>query len=261
VTSPATEQSQAELAEARYLATPRAIRDRAEALYQLAVRGELASFVVDETRLAELAAYVVRVTRGVYPDLKTIPKHTRFRHFGVGGVDRVARLDADLAALSPGDRLGAKFELAITSVLLDAGAGERWTYREAGGEAFTRSEGLAVASYHLFASGALSDDPARDPHRADAVALSRFSGDDLARAFQVRPDNPLVGVEGRASILRRLGEVIGRKPEYFGAASPRCSMRWVTSGRGGRCARAGISVTSGLTRWSAAFPSTSFHSG
>ena len=221
MTGPAAEPSPVEVAEAKYLATAGAVRDRAQALYELAARGELANFSVDETRLVPLAEYVVGVTRAAYPDVKAIPGHTRFRHFDVGGIDRVARLDARLSGLPPTDRLCAKFDLAITSVLLDAGAGERWSYREAGGQTYTRSEGLAVASYDLFVSGALSDDPARAPFRADAAALTRLGPDDLGRAFQVRADNPLVGLEGRASILRRLGEVIGRKPEIFGAASPR----------------------------------------
>jgi len=219
VIGPAAEPSLAEVAEAKYLATTRAVRDRAHALYELAARGELANFSLDETRLAPLAEYVVRVTRAAYPDVKAIPSHTRFRHFDVGGIDRVARLDARLSGLPPTDRLSAKFELAITSVLLDAGAGERWCDREAGGDTYTRSEGLAIASYDLFVSGGLSDDPARAPFRADAGALTRLGADDLGRAFQVRADNPLVGLEGRASILRRLGEVIIRKPEVFGATS------------------------------------------
>ena len=223
MTPPLGQPSAAEVAEARYLATPRAVRERAEALYGLAVRGELAHFAVDETRLPALAERVVRVCQATYPDLRAIPDHTRFRHFGVGGVDRVAWLDARLAALSPDDRLCAKFELAITSVLLDAGAGERWSFREPGGETYTRSEGLAVASYHLFAGGALADDPAHAPYRADAGALARFGEDDLARAFQVRADNPLIGLPGRAAILRRLGEAVAAHPGVFGdgAAPPR----------------------------------------
>jgi hypothetical protein len=201
-------------AEAAYLRTPQAIRARAEALYQLGARGELSHFSVDETRLPSLVERVVRVTRAAYPDVRAIPNHTRFRHFGVGGVDRVARLDA----LAPEARLGAKLELAITSVLLDAGAGERWSYREPGGGTYARSEGLAVASYHLFASGALSDDPMREPLRADAAAMIRLRAEDLARAFQVSAENPLVGVDGRLAILRRLGEAIGRRPEMFGGS-------------------------------------------
>jgi hypothetical protein len=225
VTGRAETPSPEELAEVQYLATPRAIRERAEAIHQLGARGELGHFALDESKLTALAERVVEVSRATYPDVRRIPRHTRFRHFGVGGVDRVARLDARLAGLSPDDRLCAKFELAITSVLLDAGAGERWAYREPGGETYTRSEGLAVASFHLFESGALSDDPARDPRRADARALAGFTEGDLARAFQVGPDNPLVGLEGRAAILRRLGAVVDANPQIFdpgagGAAGP-----------------------------------------
>jgi hypothetical protein len=199
-------------AEAAYLRTPQAIRARAEALYQLGLRGALSHFSIDETRLPLLVERVVRVTRSAFPDVRAIPNHTRFRHFGVGGIDRVARLDA----LAPEARLGAKLELAITSVLLDAGAGERWAYREPGGGTYARSEGLAVASYHLFASGALSDDPAREPLRADAAAMIRLGAGDLARAFQVSAENPLVGVDGRLAILHRLGEAIGRRRDVFG---------------------------------------------
>jgi hypothetical protein len=215
VTPPLPTPSAAEVAEAQYLATPRAVRDRAQALYLLGAQGDLEHFAIDETKLAPLAERVVRVSRATYPDLRAIPDHTRFRHFGAGGIDRVAQLDAQLAGLSRDDRLCAKFELAITSVLLDAGAGERWVFREPGAAEYTRSEGLAVASYHLFVGGVLSDDPARAPHRADARALAHFSDDDLARAFQVGPGNPLVGLDGRASILRRLGEAISGHPEVF----------------------------------------------
>ena len=221
MTPPAGTPSPAEVAEAQYLASARAVRDRAQALYRLGARGELEHFALDEGQLTPLAERVVQVCRASYPDVRAIPSHTRFRHFAAGGIDRVAALEAGLAGLSPDDRLCAKFELAITSVLLDAGAGERWAYQEPAGQRYTRSEGLAVASYHLFAGGALSDDPARAPYRADARALAGFSAGDLARAFQVGPDNPLVGLEGRASILRRLGEVVALHPEVFGAASPR----------------------------------------
>jgi hypothetical protein len=217
VTAPAETPSPKEAAEARYLATPRAIRERAEAIHRLGARGELEHFALDETRLPSLAERVVRVSRATYPDLRAIPRHTRFRHFGVGGVDRVARLDARLAGSRPTTACARSSSWPSPASCWDAGTGERWAYREAGGDTYTRSEGLAVASYHLFDSGALSDDPRRAPHRADARALAAFTAGDLAGAFQVGPDNPLVGLEGRASIVRRLGEVVGSHPEVFGA--------------------------------------------
>ena len=59
-------------------------------------------------------------------------------------------------------RARAEFDLAIVSVLLDAGAGPRWRYRDAvTGESIGRSEGLAIASLDMFAAGAFSGDARR----------------------------------------------------------------------------------------------------
>jgi hypothetical protein len=72
---------------------------------------------------------------------------------------------------------------------------------------FTRSEGLGVASFRAFMAGVFSADPS-DPLRVDAMALKRLDAAALASAFQVSTANPLVGVEGRAALLVRLGEVL-----------------------------------------------------
>jgi Protein of unknown function (DUF1688) len=106
----------------------------------------------------------------------------------------------------------------VVSVLLDAGAGDAWRYREpATGMVLSRSEGLAVASFDLFEGGACSADP-RQPLRADASALAAVDRQTLASAFQARDDNPLAGLEGRAQLLSRLGRTIAAKPAMFGAA-------------------------------------------
>jgi hypothetical protein len=102
----------------------------------------------------------------------------------------------------------------VLSVLLDAGAGDAWHYLEPAtrGE-WRRSEGLAVASFDLFAAGVCSADPSQ-PLRADAETLAGFAPDTLARAFQVTETNPLAGLEGRAELLRRLGQTIATKPMF-----------------------------------------------
>jgi hypothetical protein len=112
----------------------------------------------------------------------------------------------------------AAFDLAIVSVLLDAGAGAQWRYEEGRtGETYARSEGLAVASFDMFIGGAFSNRP-EDPFRVDAEALLTLTPDDLAAGFQVGPDNPLVGLEGRVALLNRLGRVVATNPDIFGAA-------------------------------------------
>jgi Protein of unknown function (DUF1688) len=200
--------------ELTYLRSPRAIRERCEAIYVLAREGKLENWSLDEARLDEIARRVARTTRATYPDVRAIPSHSRWRHFAAGGVDRVRALDERLEAMGDDDRLAARFDLVITSVLLDAGAGDRWRYRDAGGLPYGRSEGIAVASYDLFVAGAFSDDPLGAPLRADAAALERTTRDSLANGLQVGVDNPMIGVAGRAALLSRLGAVVRATPAW-----------------------------------------------
>ena len=197
---------EAAAAELAYLRSPRAVRERCQALYDLALAGKLEHFAVNEGRLDGVVELVLEVTRELYPELSRIPYHGRFRHFGAGGVDRLALFDRTLSGLSREEQLMARFELVITSVLLDAGAGERWSYREASGATYTRSEGLAVASYDWFAAGGLASEK-----------LAAVTPAELAAAFQVTPDNPLIGVEGRARLLNELGRVVAENPRCFGS--------------------------------------------
>ncbi|MFO1147164.1 MAG: URC4/urg3 family protein [Alsobacter sp.] len=207
--------SEADLA--RSLLSPRAVRERAHALLDKGIRGELVHFEVDSGRLARCADYVLDVIRSNYPTLD-VPFHARWRHFAAGGFDRWATLDRDTTWANSAAKARAAFDLAITSVLLDAGAGPDWRYREtASGESFARSEGLAVASFDMFVAGRFSADPA-SRLRADANRLADLDPADLAAGFQVDADNPMVGLEGRAALLRRLGEAVAAEPGVFGRA-------------------------------------------
>jgi hypothetical protein len=71
----------------------------------------------------------------------------------------------------------------------------------------------------MFARGAFSFD-AREPLRADA--LEQLHADVLRQGLQISDTNPLVGVEGRADLLRRLGKTVAANPKVFGMKdSPR----------------------------------------
>jgi hypothetical protein len=190
-----------------------AVRERCGVVHRWVADGRSPHFALDESRLRAVAAYVADVTREAYPDLK-IPYHSRWRHFSAGGVDRwgalAARSDADGL-----ERARMAADLATVSVLLDAGAGDRWRYRERdSGLSFARSEGLAVASFDMFRAGAFSADPAR-PWRVDSVALATIDAATLARHFQVGAENPLVGLEQRSALLRRLGKALADRADLF----------------------------------------------
>jgi hypothetical protein len=203
-----------------YLRSPVAIRERCQQMLELACAAQLRHFAYHPEKLPEVAAYVVEVTRAAYPELD-VPFHSRWRHFDVGGRDRVAQLDEHLGACSPAERARCHFDLVMTSVLLDAGAGEHWYYHEArSGQTYARSEGLAVASFNAFSTGLFSS-RGDYPWQADARGLQRITDVALADAFQVTADNPLTGLAGRAALLRALGTVVAGAPQYFGTGAAR----------------------------------------
>lgn len=230
---------------------PATIRLRCASVMRAVEANLSPSFRLDREALPALAERVARLTRERFPTLD-IPFHSRWRHFEAGGVDRKAEMDTALAGQ---DRLGvarARFDLAVVSVLLDAGAGAQWAYTEgqvlgtaarpraaadellamldqaattgtptpaappaeppvpAGGRRYTRSEGLGVASFRAFMAGAFSS-RAGEPLRADAGALRHVDAAALRAVFQSSPDNPVVGLEGRASLLARLGAVLAEE--------------------------------------------------
>jgi hypothetical protein len=203
---------------AALLRTTGAVRSRSAQLLERARSGMSRWFVVRDDLLPAAADEVAAVTHARYPDLK-IPYHSRWRHFEAGGVDRRGDLDTLLAGAHPQERARAMIDLTVVSVLLDAGAGAGWGFVEnRGGTSarFTRSEGLAVASWHGFVSGAFSSDPER-PLQVDAAALRVLTENRLADVLQATQDNPLVGLPGRVQLLRRLGDALAAQPDVFGA--------------------------------------------
>lgn len=166
-----------------YLLSLRAVRIHANKVFEAAKRGELKHFDYDESRMSEVADYVSKVidvsnsSKPLYKDTHTyqtfqrdfgpdkydtIPPHGRWQHFDVGGVTRVDSLIKQWTSESDVDKTEITrrlIDLFFVSVLLDAGAGDVWRYKESdSGQEVVRSEGIAVASLHMFQAGAFSSD-------------------------------------------------------------------------------------------------------
>ncbi|MGL4573593.1 MAG: URC4/urg3 family protein [Burkholderiaceae bacterium] len=198
------------------LRNPLTIRERSENILAATRKGRSQWFTVDDSKLAHAARIVAEVTRQRYPSLIT-PYHSRWRHFEAGGVDRLRELNFRLRGTATFERAMAQIDLAVVSVLLDAGAGDAWRFTEAGTQqTLARSEGLGVASFHMFMAGAFSSS-ADTPLRADAKGLQSIELHALARGFQVSESNPLVGLAGRAALMQSLGKALAARPDLFGA--------------------------------------------
>ena len=181
----------------------------------LALGDRLPNFRVDLGKLDDTAKLVIDITKAAYPTLD-VPFHSRWRHFDIDGFDYWDEIDKAMAWPSAAERSRTAIDLVIVSVLLDAGAGPNWKFLyPVSGEYVTRSEGLALASLVMFRNCEFSKWPSY-PLRVDAEMLEAITEEKLAEGFQVRNDNPLQGVAGRADLLRRLGRTIAAKPEVFG---------------------------------------------
>jgi hypothetical protein len=189
-----------------FLRSPAAIRQRCEAVFEFVRSGRSRHFRLDLEQLPRAVDLTWQVTRESYPDVANIPVHSRINHFAAGGVDRLRGFEAQLPDAR--ERARSLTDLIVTSVLLDAGAGSSWRYTEAGtGVSVGRSEGLALASFHCLAQGVFSSDPGR-PLQADAAGLRALTTERLEQAFQSSPANTVIGLEGRAALLRKLGAAV-----------------------------------------------------
>ncbi|MGF1457480.1 MAG: URC4/urg3 family protein [Leptolyngbyaceae cyanobacterium] len=203
-----------------YLREPQAIRDRCQQLFTFCQADKLDYFACDLNRLEAVADYVVETTQQLYPEFD-IPFHSRWRHFDAGGTPRLAQLQESFRYLSVDAAARSQLDLAIVSVLLDAGAGSLWRYYDQEtDQVLGRSEGLAIASLHAFQRGTFSSQP-ESPYQVDAAGLQALTTRDLVEVFQVSADNPLVGLAGRLTLLQQLGQTLAAQPQRFGADCPR----------------------------------------
>jgi hypothetical protein len=106
------------------------------------------------------------------------------------------------------------------SVLLDAGAGNTWSYKsKQNGRIYRRSEGLAIASLEMFKEGIFSSDESQ-PYQVDGEGLRKLTVEVMARGLQVSEQNPIAGLEGRTGLLTRLADALNDQTLFGDDARP-----------------------------------------
>ena len=197
----------------RYLRNPKTIRSQCHALLDVAKDGGALYFAFHEDKLKGAVSYVLEETRRNYPD-GVIPYHSRFRHLEMGGRNRLDLLDEVRSQNDKKEWGKVLFEMIFVSVLLDAGAGDQWSFHLKEGpydEVFGRSEGLALASLQMFKQGYFSSS-LQEPCRVDKLGLMAINEAKLSKGLQVSADNPLVGLAGRLALLHGLGRSLHPAP-------------------------------------------------
>ncbi|KKF93432.1 Protein urg3 [Ceratocystis platani] len=191
-----------------YLTSLKAVRERSRVVFEAAKVGSLTNFEYHADKLPAAADFVISVIeRDFGPDkFNTIPPHGRWQHFNVGSIDRITPLleKWEAAGCDKTELTRRLIDLFVISVLLDAGAGDVWTFKETdSGNVYNRSEGIAVASLHMFLDGALSSN--KSP-TVDAKGLIALTDDVFNKHFQITPENPMVGISSRVQLLNSVGK-------------------------------------------------------
>ncbi|KAK8861574.1 hypothetical protein IAR55_002396 [Kwoniella newhampshirensis] len=211
-----------------YLRSLDAVRDRSTQVYNLGTEGKLDHWTFDEARLAEVVDYCGKIIeRDFGTDYARIPPHCRRNHFITPSSNRIATLLANPSfpdKSKPLARAGALIDLYLVSVLLDAGAGPAWSYTETDEQGQVtwqggRSEGLAVASYHMFVEGLFSSNK-ENKFQVDSVGLKNLTPELLAKHLQVSDSNPMAGLYGRCNLLIKLGDALASRPNLCSTGRP-----------------------------------------
>jgi len=190
-------------------------------VHDLAKEGRLDYFDYHPDKEIDVANFCIDIMKRDYGhSFSNINPHGRWRHLDAG-MERVSPMITKwFSHPNPPDlkeQARRTIDLFVVSVLLDAGAGNAWKYVESSsGLTFSRSEGLGVASVHMFESGLFSSDP-NQPYQVDAAGLEGISPEKIAQAMQVSDKNPMVGIEGRSLLLFNLGKALKTSPQFFGS--------------------------------------------
>lgn len=197
------------------LRDPQTIRQRSQQLFERALNKDSRNFGIDLSKISDCCDLVLSLARQDNPSLQ-VPFHSRWRHFSIGNINRIDILKQHKNF--PKKSIGQGrlwYELIFISVLLDAGAGNKWQYHEKhSNQIWQRSEGLAIASIDMFMNGLFSSNK-KNPLQADYDGLKNINAKLIGDGMQVNESNPLLGLDGRAQLINSLADVIKNKADVF----------------------------------------------
>lgn len=216
---------------AKYLKSIESVRETTSAVYQYTKENNEGNyFKLNLSSMPKVVEFLCGIIERDYgSNYDSIPPHGRWQHVNAGGHTRLESLVTQwrLDGVDEVEISRKLLDLILVSVLVDAGAGNVWSYN-VNGETYNRSEGLAVASYHMFVDGALSDNPSDDPYKVNGQKLKNMTMEEFCQGFQISDSNPLSGLEGRLNLIRKLGEALVSNPVTFGPeARPGCMVDYL----------------------------------
>lgn len=140
-------------------------------------------------------------------------------------LDRAGRTAGGAAVLSPVARAvdASEAPAAVSAPAVSAPPPPPLSPPALAATTYGGGEGLAVAAFRAFVAGAFSADKTQ-PCRVDAGTLRHIDVAAVRAMLQGTPQNPVQGLEGRATVLSRLGQVLQALPGAGGALARPCDL-------------------------------------
>lgn len=209
-----------------YLKSIKSVRETSSEIFNyIKQNGKGKYYSLNLEKIPEITDFLVdKIIKPDYPtdsELSKIPPHGRWQHLDCLNVNRMEKLIAKWKEDPNTDDIEICkniIDLFVFSVLIDAGAGNTWKYYEEDtGLKIGRSEGLAVASYYMFANGQLSNDPKNHPYKVQGERIKNWDLEkDFKPSFQISKENEMTALEGRLKLVKSLGEALVSNKEIFG---------------------------------------------
>lgn len=206
-----------------FLLSLNSVRERCYKVQEAANRNRLVHFDVDQSKLEEMIQFVILIIKRDYDTPSEIPVYGRWRHFNIGGRQRLHNLMQSWTSLgqSPLEQTRKLIDILVVACLMDMKPCQTYCYAELStGRVFKRKDGIAVSMLDMFLAGAFSSDPS-NPHRVDSDGLINLSLDKLKGGLQFNENNSFVGIDERLEILNHLGHVLKNRTDYFGKEAQR----------------------------------------
>ncbi len=200
-----------------YLRSLNAIRERSRAVYDKGRNRQLNHFDLDMGKMKDVTNFVVSIIKRDHgPNYSKIQPYSCWQHFEVGGRKRIDELVKTFADVDQLEHARRVIDLLFICVMLDVGPGMIWGYKASNGKTYRRSEGVALAVLDMYQAGIFSSNP-MVKCQVDGAALSQIPLETLAKSFQLTATNVMIGFDGRAAMVARLGHVLLSNHTFFGS--------------------------------------------
>ncbi|OLY83641.1 Protein urg3 [Smittium mucronatum] len=161
-----------------YFQSLETIRSKSYEVFSLVKENKSKYFTVDESKLDQVADFIIELINRDYESVGAVPAHGRWRSFELPIKSKkcnkkdlinehIEKWKLDVS-LSNSEICRRVIDLFVVSVLLDAGAGSKWSYFDKDtNSSYKRTEGLGMACLRMFEAGIFSCQP-DSPFQVDA---------------------------------------------------------------------------------------------